>query len=46
VLYGVAAWAVGLPESLAAGVRDIGRIYFWMAALDVHLGGRAIPLPS
>ena len=45
VLYGVAAWAVGLLNLLAAGVRDIGRIIL-DGSLDVHLGRPRHPLPS
>jgi ABC-2 type transport system permease protein len=45
VLYGVAAWAVGLVNALGSGVRDIGRIIL-DGSLDVHLGRPRHPLPS
>jgi len=45
LLYGVAAWSVGLLVALAAGVRDIGGAILG-GGLDVHLGRPRHPLPS
>jgi ABC-2 type transport system permease protein len=45
LLYGVAAWSIGLSVVLANGVREIGHAIV-DGGLDVHLGRPRHPLPS